>query len=438
MMAKLINIKLISVFITLPIIFIIVATLHFGVHVPFWDQWEMVKLFQARDAGTLSFSDFWAQHNEHRILFPNLVLYGLALLTHWDPYYEVMISLALGILILFTTMLILRRTLKGHKYLLPILSVLAAWLILSPVQYGNWLWGWQVEWFMSIFGVVLTVLSLSTTKMTNKNFLLAIGGATMATYSLGNGAAIWPIGLLLLLLLKASWKKCAAWSVIGVIEVVLYYVNYVNPGYEPSKTLWVEQPINFVRYVLVYLGRPLGFEFRIAHIVGLILLILFFVSCIYLWLLKRHEFEKQVAWFGLGLYALIGASATSASRMGFGIDQAFSSRYTTISTLFTLSTIVITTISLKLYFIDHNNRRILKTIVTTSAVCIIVPLIIISYYEGFRQMQQLNRHLIDVRTCLIAATSPNDQCLLLAYPNSEVVWERLQYLRSIKWGGLGH
>jgi hypothetical protein len=43
----------------------------YGVDVPITDQWNgMVPLFEELDAGTLDLGDFYAQHNEHRILFP--------------------------------------------------------------------------------------------------------------------------------------------------------------------------------------------------------------------------------------------------------------------------------------------------------------------------------------------------------------------------------
>ena len=39
----------------------------------FADQWETVLFFDRLLQGTITFGDFIAQHNEHRILFPRLV-----------------------------------------------------------------------------------------------------------------------------------------------------------------------------------------------------------------------------------------------------------------------------------------------------------------------------------------------------------------------------
>ena len=45
-----------------------------GVDTTFWDEWDgTAPLFEKMAAGTLGFADFFAQHNEHRILCPRLI-----------------------------------------------------------------------------------------------------------------------------------------------------------------------------------------------------------------------------------------------------------------------------------------------------------------------------------------------------------------------------
>src|SRR5438094_9952534 len=55
-----------------------------GVDIPFWDHWDgTAPLFEKMADGSLRFADFFAQHNEHRILFPRLIFFGLGRLTDW-------------------------------------------------------------------------------------------------------------------------------------------------------------------------------------------------------------------------------------------------------------------------------------------------------------------------------------------------------------------
>src|SRR4051794_2788618 len=51
---------------------------HNAVDVPSWDQWELVGLLVKSSHGELRFADLHAQHNEHRVLFPRLLMLGLA------------------------------------------------------------------------------------------------------------------------------------------------------------------------------------------------------------------------------------------------------------------------------------------------------------------------------------------------------------------------
>ena len=68
----------------------------YGVDVPYWDQWRLVPLLAALDDGTMRVSDLWAIHNEHRVLFPRLVMLGLAQLSGWNTRWEMAASLPGG------------------------------------------------------------------------------------------------------------------------------------------------------------------------------------------------------------------------------------------------------------------------------------------------------------------------------------------------------
>src|SRR5438874_13185604 len=67
------------------------------VDTPFWDEWDgTAPLFEKMPAGTLGFADFVAQPNEHRILFPRLIFFGLGPLTHWNIRAQLVASRSLA------------------------------------------------------------------------------------------------------------------------------------------------------------------------------------------------------------------------------------------------------------------------------------------------------------------------------------------------------
>jgi hypothetical protein len=81
------------ILLALPALSILLLISVYGVNVPFWDQWKGVAaVLEKMNAGTLGFRDFMAQHNEHRIFFPRLLTFLLALVTHWNVKAELFMS----------------------------------------------------------------------------------------------------------------------------------------------------------------------------------------------------------------------------------------------------------------------------------------------------------------------------------------------------------
>ena len=68
--------------------------LKYGVDFPYLDEWDRdfagmyIKAFQHQ----LTFADLAAQHNEHRILIPRLILLILTLCTHWNPIADMIVQ----------------------------------------------------------------------------------------------------------------------------------------------------------------------------------------------------------------------------------------------------------------------------------------------------------------------------------------------------------
>jgi hypothetical protein len=79
-----------------PFLVVVVLLLRYAVNVPYLDQWDLVPLVDKAYTGRLSLAELWAPHNEHRIFFPQLIMVGLARLTHWNIGYELGVNLVLA------------------------------------------------------------------------------------------------------------------------------------------------------------------------------------------------------------------------------------------------------------------------------------------------------------------------------------------------------
>ena len=70
----------------LPLAFTFSFVYKFGITIPYWDQWELVPLLEKMHNHTLTLADLWAQHNEHRIIFPKILMMLLARLSNWNIF----------------------------------------------------------------------------------------------------------------------------------------------------------------------------------------------------------------------------------------------------------------------------------------------------------------------------------------------------------------
>src|SRR6185295_10773946 len=98
-------------------------------------------------------SDIWTLHNEHRLLFPQIIMLGLARLTSWDIRFELGTSvlLATAIFLLLSRQVLItaeKLQIPALRWAIPLIGV----VVFSIGQYQNWLWGWQLQIFLSVFG----------------------------------------------------------------------------------------------------------------------------------------------------------------------------------------------------------------------------------------------------------------------------------------------
>src|SRR5947199_5150459 len=106
-----------------------------SVNFPFSDQWEIVPLLVKKAQGTLTFSDLFAQVNEYRQFFPNLIFVYLGRLTNWDVRYEMLASFLTACAISRNVYLLGRKTFQGGGAGQMFAFLLSNLLIFSPAQY---------------------------------------------------------------------------------------------------------------------------------------------------------------------------------------------------------------------------------------------------------------------------------------------------------------
>jgi hypothetical protein len=306
-----------------------------AIPVPYMDEWAWTDLVYRLHVGSLTFGDLWAQHNEHRMLIPNLIALGLAALGGWNQLRETLFSLLLVVLTQIGIFVLLRRIIALEK--LPYVFLAASLMLYSLAQMENWNWGFQLAWFLCNACAVWAVLLLGTSGQSWFAWLAAAAVAVIASFSSSQGLMVWFAGLATLgLTEKRRPTQIVAWIALGIGVFAVYFHGWEHPSYHPDPLLAVYHPLTTVRYIGAYFGSVFAgwISFDAAMFVGwasLLVLAALMWSVIASYRRDRTRAARANSFMGLAVYALCVSAITTAGRVGFGETQAQASRYTSIA-----------------------------------------------------------------------------------------------------------
>ena len=197
----------------------------------YWDEWNWVELMRRSSGGTLTLGDLWAQHNENRMLFPNMIALALGNITGVSDIafmYLGAILLVAGVLLLIVGC---RRDLL--KY--PLAYLPAIFLFFSLAQYENTLWAFQFAWFLIVACICCVLVLLTPPQLRLWHLLVSVALGIVASYSSLAGLTIWPAGLLALLRPEIPMRFRVAWLAAGglVTAFYLYGLKFASLGGPP-------------------------------------------------------------------------------------------------------------------------------------------------------------------------------------------------------------
>lgn len=331
-------------FIPVAVVIWFVAT--FGVNVPVHDEWRLASLLDKAFDHTLNFNDLWALHGNHRILSLRLIFLGLAFTSGWNIYWELYFSIGVSIatLIIFYRLSLLSQ--KNHYHTWFYLSnLLTSIFLFSLVQRENWLWGFQIAWFLINLCLAIALLTFSTERLNFQiQVTIAAISCTIATFSVAHGLLAWIALIPLVFSLKGSdqqkIKKVIIWLIIFAIVTGIYFIDY-HPTRRLNLLLLLQHPLLVGNYLLTLLGVPLIRYPVISALMGLIIFSLFgSLSYPYLVRLFNRQLDDRerhiIPWICLGIFAILSELFITLGRFRVedGIQTALdTSRYSTPSVL---------------------------------------------------------------------------------------------------------
>lgn len=417
----------------LPACFLALLISIYSVNVPYGDHWGIAPLFEKLHNYSFSFSDLLVQHNESRLLFPKFVFIFLAYLTHWNVKYEVAFTFFIACIISLNIYYLSKLTINGSIVKRLSVAAIANLLIFAPIQWENWLWGMQMIVFIPIACVTTCVLVAYSRLAAKSKFLISICLATISTFSYANGILCWIVVFPVLILksrkelFKNRWLVFS-WISCFILNIVAYFNDYKKPSYHPSFLEALAHPQKAIYYFLSFIGAPLAFGSGIAApVIGFVLILLFSSACIYLLRFSKDSalLHRMAGWLTIGLYTLSSATITTLGRVGFGVEQSLSSRYTTFSVYLAVSLVYIITIIAD----DINKKYLLKTkklatqfIYSLTAVTLVLHLL--TSASGIQLMSNTRVERLRGKSCLLFINFVQEECL------SKNVFPDVNYLKS--------
>lgn len=308
-------------------------------NVVFYDQWSDVRL-----VAHPSFSALWAQHNENRILFPNLVVLLLAHTTHLNIVVEEFLSATLLVGATVLIGLAHHRRSPSTPWFAYIPLVL---LLFSFVQDGDTLWGFQLAWYMVLLALAGCIYLLDRPNLIGPVFAAAVIVAVVGSFSSLQGLLIWPVGMVLNYQRRRGRPWQLGWILSGVITAVVYFYDLNSSTANPGGSFALTHLDRSLMFFLTAIGNifgghvydvygarvpgapGLGFDGTIA--LGVVVFVLAVLTLAIF--VRRDERTAGPIGISLVLFGLLFAACMTIARSWDGLGGAGLSRYTTFDIL---------------------------------------------------------------------------------------------------------
>jgi hypothetical protein len=406
---------------------------NFGVNVLYYDDWELVPLLQKSMSGTLTLADLFAQHNEHRMPFPFVIMLLVARMTRFNTIAQMYVSWGLLCITAYVMFLSVR------KFLSP-LSRSGVMLVLFPIfallfsfrQFESILWAFTSQIYLMLLTVVLSFYLLSISQGLDRRFWFSCVSATVASYSYFNGILAWPAGLVLIFREGRSRRRVCCWLTLAALNYAAFFYGWIKPSYHPPWTFALIHPISGLVYFFTLIGAVLeGYNVSSAFGFGILISIIGLLVIVFSY--KARILKQNRLWLSLILFALLSSLAEMIGRSGFGAWQALSSRYTPITVLGLIGLYLMASPALK---IDRKvKRHLLRSFVAFGLITLMLVGLVIPYSEGWQLGQQwaLARHRGAYELITLDLQSGQELATYL-YPWPDVMKKRAAFLQQ---NGLG-
>ncbi len=429
----------------IPVVLLIGFVANFSVNVPIDDEWRLANLFDKIATENVNFNDFWALHSNHRIVFPKIIIAVLAFASRWNINYQLCLSIGLAV-ITFIAMYSLssmqvKKTGDDSWHLANILTCI---LLFSLVQHENWLWGFQLAWFLVNLCFVAAVYALLSNHKLLPSLRISIAAVFcfIASFSLAQGLLSWLAAIPAVVALEGNVaekrKRLILWILLFFATCAIYSINY-HPSRKTSIISLLNKPLVVIDYFLSLLGSPIVRLSGISAFVGFVIFGIFLFLAVHFGR-KISEHREALPWLSIGLFSVLSALFITAGRAEFGAIQAIeSSRYTTNSILLLIALVQLAQLFVRGKIVTTNRNYkvfyrllaglLIGIIIVNSGQAIAQTSSALLYKQGAQDCLQLINYL---ETSDFFKNSP-ESCLRVLSKKTWLVREGAAIIDKIGW-----
>ncbi len=301
----------------------------YGVNSIWQDQWDDINVIAHPNLGNL-----WALHNDNRIFFPNLVVLLLAHTTHFNVHIEdylsgIMLVLAIGLLIVADKR---RSPSTPWLYYCPV-----AIIMLSFVQVGDTLWGFQMAWYLVMLALAGAVFLLDEPILTWLSLIGAMALAIVGSFSSLQGLLIWPAGLVLLYCRSRPKRFVITWLAGGIVTGAAYFYQFRPTSPASNDSYVLSHPVLTIEFFLSAIGDVVGESLPSVGRNNGVLVLGVVIVAVAIWVIIVYGLrgDKSGSPIGVALisFGLMFAATITVGRTSYGLYVAGVSRYTTYGLL---------------------------------------------------------------------------------------------------------
>ncbi|MBX9742860.1 MAG: hypothetical protein K2W99_04925 [Chthoniobacterales bacterium] len=326
----------------------------YGVNIPVNDDWDLLQTILNWQKHGLDLASLVAFHNEHRIIVSRVIIGSLLALTGGNFKAVLFFNAFIPVLTLYLLLQFLTSYLSKIN-IFCLVSIPIAILITGRFQWQNWLWAFQLPWFVLPLITVLTIRVLFSKLQLKLTLILTVILLIIANCCMANGIVCWlavlPALFVRLQSVNIRTKFSIYFSWLFMVCFALFYVVINTKKNIASLSLEVTQLIEYVEFFLAVIGSPftaaqtlLGVVSASGIVIGIISCLVTLAVLIILW--RKEALFTPISCMGLGLLIY---SVGSALLITFGRYQMTScyqieSRYTTPALYFQVGFIVLVSI----------------------------------------------------------------------------------------------